>query len=483
MPKGSLVFIGGGDDSSLIFNKIFELAGGKSNSKIAIIPSAASSDGKSIDSYLKFFTSEMEFEKEKIWILPIQNGTENKAQEELAKKLEDYNIVFLVGGDQRDFINSLKKDNVETLLLKSIEKVYKDGGVIVGTSAGTNIMSTESIAGGTSEEALANHIAFNPSEDDGHKLLVMKGLDLIKDVVLDAHFEVKGRFGRLIRSAVLTNTRFGIGISERTAVIYKSDNTIEIIGFGDVLMTDIGNARILSKANDILHIREANVHLFTHGDKYNFTTGEFTPQENKKSISNIPYFDANDYHISLNVFKECETSTILVNYMLDNEAKDVIALVDYERNDTTEERSLFIRFEEKPSTNAFFAKLDIEGNQDFGNYYSGINVNLDIIPFNTNSDARNRRKHINAVLFGLGDQLQIVAYDNVGTLPICDAKFYIYDKDENLIYKRGTDRFGRALVKRVLKTDEEYSIKITWDFETLTKKFTFHNDMEGFCLS
>jgi cyanophycinase len=480
MPKGSLVFIGGGDDCSLIFNKIFELAGGKENSKIAIIPSAGSVDGKTINSYLKFFTSEMEFDKEKIWDLPIQY--DNETQKELAKKIENFNIVFFVGGDQRDFINSLKKTNVENPLLKAIENIYKNGGVIVGTSAGTNIMSTESIAGGTSEEALANHITFNPSEDDGHKLLVLKGLDLIKNVVLDTHFEVKGRLGRLIRSAVLTNTRFGIGISEKTAVIYKADNTIEIIGFGDVLMTDIGNARILSKESEILHIREATVHLFSHGDKYNLNTGEFFPHSEKKSISNIPYFDANDYHISLNVFKECETSTILINYMLDNEAKDVIALVDYERNDTTDERSLFIRFEEKPITNAFFAKLDIEENQNFGNYYSGINVNLDIIPFNS-SDTRNRKKHINAVLFGLGEQLQIVAYDNVGTLPICDAKFYIYDNEENLIYKRGTDRFGRALVKKVLKPDEQYSIKITWDFETLTKKFTFHKDMEGFCLS
>jgi len=39
----------------------------------------------------------------------------------------------------------------------------------------------------------------------------------------------------------------------------------------------------------------------------------------------------NDYYISLNVFKEYENLADSYYYMLDNEAKDVIALMDYDR--------------------------------------------------------------------------------------------------------------------------------------------------------
>ena len=51
MSKGYLFLIGGGTDSTLIFNKLFELAGDKDNVRMAIIPSASSHVGGTIIDY------------------------------------------------------------------------------------------------------------------------------------------------------------------------------------------------------------------------------------------------------------------------------------------------------------------------------------------------------------------------------------------------------------------------------------------------
>ena len=486
--------MGGGTDCSLIFNRMFELAGGKENSRIAIIPSASSHVGATISGYEEYFTNELGIPKNNIWSVPLAisddpatlsvnegDWKDNAYHKEIAEKIIDYNIIFFVGGDQRKYIDALKKNNIESPLLMAIEGVYQNGGIVAGTSAGTNIISKNSIAGGSSEDALLNRVVFKNEDDDGNKLLILSGLGLIDNIIFDTHFETRGRLGRLSDAVVLTDSKFGIGISEKTAVILNPDMTIEVVGYGNILIVDTNKSKLLSEPRKQLHIRDISVTLLTHGDKYNLTTRQFFPNPAKSSIINIPYFDANDYYISLNVFKEYETSQILINYILDNEAKDVIALLDYDRTFDHGDMSSFMHFTKTGDTQAWFGKVTIGDDSEVYNIYSGTNVLLDIIPLKYIRDGK-KQKNFNFVFFGIDSDLQLVIYDNVESLPVVDAKINIYDSSNKLIFRKGSDRYGKSFISNVFKAGEEYTIKVIYDNEEKLYNFVFEPDMKGNCI-
>ena len=66
--------------------------------------------------------------------------------------------------------------------------------------------------------------------------------------------------------------------------------------------------------------------------------------------------------------------------MLDNEAKDVIALLDYDKTFSHGDLSSFIRYVKTSETNSWFCKLHLDDETNFINSYSGTNVKFDIIP-------------------------------------------------------------------------------------------------------
>ena len=494
MPKGYLVLMGGGEDCDIIFNKMFDLAGGKNLSRVAIIPSASSHVSNTMSSYEEYFTNELGIDKDNIWSVPLainddlespdidEGAWKNNAWEnDIASKIKEYNIVFFVGGDQRKYIDALKKNNVDSPLLISIEEMYNNGAIIGGTSAGTNILCKKSIAGGTSEDGLMNRIAYRNEDDDGEKLLILNGLGLIDNIILDSHFETRGRMGRLVDTAVLTQNKYGIGISECTAVILYPDNTIEVVGYGDVIFANLVNARIINKLNEPLHVRDININLFTHGDKYNIESGNFIPYFKKENILNTPYFDANDYYISLNVFKNHETSHIMTNYMLDNEAKDVIAISDYDKQYSSGDVTSFVRYVETDKTESWFCKMEFENESEQMDNYSGTNVMLDIIPLKFVGEGH-RAKNFNAVVYGVKENLQLVVFDNVATSPIVDAKIFVYNAEGKLIFKIGSDSFGCAFIRQNFNTGEGYNVKIVYDNKEKSAFFNFVPDMEGLCL-
>lgn len=493
MSKGILALIGGGEDSQLIFKKVLSL-GDDYEKRIAIIPAASSHAASTLSSYEDFFVNEIGIPPKNIWSVPLAlnddhatalineaEWKDNAYHAEIAEKIKSYNVVFFVGGDQRNYIDALKNNNINSPLLKEIEKIYNNGGVIVGTSAGTNILSEFSIAGGRSEEALQNNVSFDVQNDDGHQLLLLKGFGFAKDIVFDTHLDVRGRFGRMAEAAIKTKCRWGLGISEKTAVIYHPDQTIEIIGFGDVLLVDMKNALVLSNDSEPLHVRNATVYMFTHGDKFSMQKNEFTPYVKKENIKNTPYFDFNDYHISLNVFKEYETSHILTNYILDNEAKDVIAMMDYDMILSDGDTASFLRYVEKDETDVWYCKLALEEGQAEWDSYSGTNILFDIIP-TAYYKKQVRPGKFNVVLFGVGNDLQVVVYDTTATLPMLDAKIYIINSEGKLLYKKGTDRYGRALLKKVFSENEHYTVKVVYENERKEHEFVFERNMKGSCL-
>ena len=68
----------------------------------------------------------------------ITTTTDNANDPELADLVSQMTGFYLVGGDELRLICTLAPDGVDSLVLTAIKKVLRNGGVIVGTSAGTN---------------------------------------------------------------------------------------------------------------------------------------------------------------------------------------------------------------------------------------------------------------------------------------------------------------------------------------------------------
>lgn len=494
MAKGYLILIGGGEDTSLIYNKVIELAGGKENTRIAIIPAADSLTRSTMGGYEDYFINELGIAEKNIWSVPLSISAkestiienkrlweDSKNGAEYAEKIGKFNVVVFVGGDQIRYIDALKSNNIKSPFLKAIYDIFENNGIIIGIHNGNEILCSTSIGSGRSEEALTDKLVYNEREDDGQNLLLLKGLGLLENIIIDTHYSQRGRLGRLIESAIITKNKYGLGISERTAVVYYPDGTIEILGYGNVFVIDMTQASILNRPDQPLHVLNILVHLFSHGDKFNVIDGKFDPYPLKEDIINTPYFDAADYHISLNVFKEYETSNIIINYMLDNEAKDVIALMDYNRQYTSGDNSFFIRFVENENTKSLFCKASIDETGDNIDFYSGTNVQVNVIPL-LYSNADKKAKGFQSIIYGCDHNFIIVVYDDKESLPVCDAKVQIFNKDNKLVFKSGTDRFGKAEAKNILTNGEGYYLKISYDYGILTKKFIFSKNMTGICL-
>ena len=114
-------------------------------------------------------------------------------------------------------------DGKDTVVLKVIRKIYENGAVLGGTSAGAAVMSNPMIASGTSVGALTDgvHILKNFDQDTGDdQLFLTTGLGFFTHGIVDQHFLERGRFGRLLVATQYNKTRYGFGIDENSAMVY-----------------------------------------------------------------------------------------------------------------------------------------------------------------------------------------------------------------------------------------------------------------------
>src|SRR6185295_17934127 len=93
--------------------------------------------------------------------------------------------------------------------------------VIAGTSAGAMAMSNTMIYQGSSSGALIKG-----------EVKITTGLALMKDVIIDSHFDKRGRFGRLAQAVASNPSCIGVGLGEDTGVLLTEGSQMEAIGSG-----------------------------------------------------------------------------------------------------------------------------------------------------------------------------------------------------------------------------------------------------------
>ncbi|MFZ1291854.1 MAG: Type 1 glutamine amidotransferase-like domain-containing protein [Melioribacteraceae bacterium] len=215
-------------------------------------------------------------------------NTKSKAnQQSTFNDVVSAKAIFIKGGDQWDYVRLWKN----TLLDSAITTVFKNGGVISGTSAGAAILGEVdfSAKNGTvySDEALQN-----PFND--YMQFETSFLNFADDVIFDSHLTERARQGRLV--AFLYNNYFnsnknlvGIGIDDRTAVGISPNGIAEVFGSGSVMFVHKVDNTKYYQFDSTLTIENLLTDFLTKGWKYNILDRkiEFIPTSAKEiTISN-----------------------------------------------------------------------------------------------------------------------------------------------------------------------------------------------------
>jgi cyanophycinase len=101
---------------------------------------------------------------------------------------------------------------------------------------------------------------------------ITTGLGFIDDVIIDSHFEKRGRFGRLAQAVASNPGCIGIGLGEDTGMLITEGNKMEAIGSGLVMIIDGHDIRHSNIADipdgNPISIENLKVHFCEKGNGY-----------------------------------------------------------------------------------------------------------------------------------------------------------------------------------------------------------------------
>jgi len=271
VPIGKLIAIGGSEDKGTdlesghihrnnlnffelaILRRIVEEAGGPS-SKIEIITTASTIPFELGNNYLDAFG--------KIGCINVDvmhiRTRQDALNEEYLERIRHCDAVMFTGGNQL----RLSATYGGTNLLKIITQRYRaEKFLVAGTSAGAMAMSNTMIYEGNSTRA---HLK--------GEVKLTTGLGLIDKVIIDSHFEKRGRFGRLTQAVATNPSCIGIGLGEDTGILVTEGNKLEAIGSGLVVIID-GHNILHSNIADIpegnpISIENVIAHFCEKGNGY-----------------------------------------------------------------------------------------------------------------------------------------------------------------------------------------------------------------------
>jgi len=267
--SGTLLIVGGGTNASAdeIFSTLIEKAGGP-ESKIAFIVTASGEDPDETFRSYEEDLYRLGLKQGNCLLVPIyaQHCKDERGYnamtgdcEGLCDYLDGVTGVWFTGGDQYFTWQCLvRKDGSDTALLARLRKLYEDGGVIGGSSAGAAIMSRVMIANGTNRSLFWKDTVFGyddydaiAEEDDPcAQLIIAQGLGFYPHGIVDQHFNTRPRLLRSIETCMVNpeGVRISFAVSEDTAMVYH-DGKFSVIGSAGVYVIDCRKAVRISAGN------------------------------------------------------------------------------------------------------------------------------------------------------------------------------------------------------------------------------------------
>lgn len=250
---GRLLAIGGAEDPDekdlKILTHFVKLCGGK-RARILIVGAPSEKPDEKERTYSRLF--------KKIGAADVmtagihdRNDAEDK---ETARLVDRATGVFLTGGDQLR-LTSLVAGTITGERIK--ERLWSEGLVVGGTSAGAAAMSSTMVAGG---------------KDDGTArrgdVDLAPGLGYWRDTTVDTHFAQRGRLSRMLTIFAQNPQILGVGIDENTAVEVQPGQRFTVIGEGAVYVFDgrVSHSNAPAAGIDgVLAMSDASVHVLPEG--------------------------------------------------------------------------------------------------------------------------------------------------------------------------------------------------------------------------
>jgi len=226
MSAGPVMVIGGAEDrfrDKQILSRFARFAGGEAG-HVVVISTASSLGDEATERYRELFGD-----------LGIGEVTGLRPEERdeaddpaLAAALQPATGVFLTGGNQ----SRLTQVVGGTRLGDAIANAHDRGAVLAGTSAGASAMASHMVAFGQSGSTPKNRM-----------VQLAAGLGILPGVVIDQHFEQRGRIGRLLALVAQSPALLGLGLDEDTCAIVHADHSMQVLGKGAVTIVDGRNVR------------------------------------------------------------------------------------------------------------------------------------------------------------------------------------------------------------------------------------------------
>lgn len=200
--------------------------------------------------------------------LRIRNR-EDTNNPEYIQRLKQCNCVMISGGNQLR-LSSIFGGTEFLDLLK--QRYHEEHFVIAGTSAGAMAMSSTMIYEGNAARA---HLK--------GEVKITTGLGLLQNVIIDSHFDKRGRFNRLAQAVAAQPGAIGIGLGEDTGVIVSEGHELKAIGSGSVAIID-GRYIVHSNIADIsagraISVENIIVHIMSSNDVYDIRSRKFIGSE------------------------------------------------------------------------------------------------------------------------------------------------------------------------------------------------------------
>ena len=286
-PKGKLIAIGGAEDKGTdlekgeihrsnlnffelgILRRFVEEAGGPS-SRIEIITTASMIPNEVGNNYLNAFGR---IGCTNVGLLHIRNR-QDIINEKYIERINSCEGVMFSGGNQM----RLSAIFGGTMMLNTLLNRYQNEAIVIaGTSAGAMAMSNTMIYEGN---AMRAHLK--------GEVKITTGLGFIDDVIIDSHFEKRGRFGRLSQAIAGNPQCIGIGLGEDTGMLITDGNKMEAIGSGLVIIID-GHDILHSNIADIpdgnpISIENLKVHFCEKGNGYILKERKFLPEASEGAV-------------------------------------------------------------------------------------------------------------------------------------------------------------------------------------------------------
>jgi cyanophycinase len=277
-PKGILVSVGGAEDKGTdlelgiisrnnlnfmemgILKNIVNLL--KDNeARIEVVTTASSIPEEVGENYFDAFSK---LGCNNVGHLKIRNR-EDAILPEYLERLKACDAIMFSGGNQ------LRLSSIfgGTEFLDILHQRFNDERIIIaGTSAGAMAMSNTMIYEGNATNA---HLK--------GEVRITTGLAFMKGVIIDSHFNKRGRFPRLAQAVASNPGTIGIGLGEDTGVIVRNGEELEAIGSGAVIIVDgrkIGTNNIADiDFGEPISVENIVVHILSKGNIYHVGTHTF----------------------------------------------------------------------------------------------------------------------------------------------------------------------------------------------------------------